>query len=63
MRLQSSYKNIMDNLTFLGEERKIIQIASNSADETTVAMLGDYLKEQEELIWMLVAYNTGDCKK
>ena len=57
-------QNIMDTYSYLiGEERKIIEIASNAGDETTVAMLSDYLSGQEKLIWMLVAYNTGDCKK
>ena len=32
-------------------------------DEATVALMSDYLKEQEKLVWMLVAYSTCDCKK
>ena len=24
--------------------------------------MSDYLKEQEKLVWMLVAYSTCDCK-
>lgn len=47
----------------IGEERKIIELASNVGDETTVAMLSDYLKGQEKLVWMLVAYNSGECKR
>lgn len=57
-------QNILDTYAYLiGEERKIIEIASKAGDETTVAMLSDYLKGQEKLVWMLVAYNSGECKR
>lgn len=56
--------NVLDTYAYLiGEERKIIEVASNAGDETTVAMLSDYLKGQEKLVWMLVAYNSGECKR
>ena len=56
-------QNVLDTYSYLiGEERKIIEIASNAGDETTVAMLSDYLKGQEKLVWMLVAYNSCECK-
>ena len=57
-------QNILDTYAYLiGEERKIIELASKAGDETTVAMLSDYLKGQEKLVWMLVAYNSGECKR
>ena len=30
-------------------------MASEAGDEATVALMSDYLKEQEKLVWMLVA--------
>ena len=30
----------------------------SNGDEVTVSMMSDYLKEQEKLVWMLVAYNS-----
>lgn len=48
---------------FIGEERKLLSLASEAGDESTVALMSDYLKEQEKLVWMLVAYSTCDCKK
>ena len=52
-------KNILDTYGYLiGEERKLMVVASEAGDETTVAMMSDYLKEQEKLVWMLVAYNS-----
>lgn len=41
---------------FIGEERKILAIASQAGDEATVALMSDYLKEQEKMVWMLCAY-------
>ena len=51
--------NILQSISYLiGEERKILSIASQSGDEVTVSMMSDYLKEQEKLVWMLTAYNS-----
>ena len=44
-------------------EREVLAIASEAGDEVTVAQMSDYMKEQEKMVWMLVAYNTGNCKK
>jgi len=43
---------------FIASERSILTIASDAGDEATVAMMSDYIKEQEKMVWMLVAYNT-----
>ena len=51
--------SILQSISYLiGEERKILSIASQAGDEVTVSMMSDYLKEQEKLVWMLVAYNS-----
>lgn len=42
----------------IATERNILKLASEAGDEATVAMMSDYIKEQEKMIWMLVAYNT-----
>ncbi|KAA2659630.1 DNA starvation/stationary phase protection protein, partial [Alistipes onderdonkii] len=39
------------------EERKLLALASEAGDEATVALMSDYLKEQEKMVWMLTAYN------
>lgn len=52
-------KNILETYShFIGEERKILSIASQAGDEATVALMSDYLKEQEKMIWMLCAYSS-----
>jgi DNA-binding ferritin-like protein (oxidative damage protectant) len=55
--------NIMETLKYMiAEERKVLALASEVEDETTVALMSDYLKEQEKLVWMLVAYS-ANCEK
>lgn len=42
--------------TLLNKERTILSIASDSNDEGTVALMSDYIVQQEKLVWMLSAY-------
>ena len=57
-------KHILDTYGYLiGEERKVLALASEAGDETTVSMMSDYIKEQEKMVWMLVAYYSGDCNR
>ena len=60
MRKRNSYKTYA---YFIGEERKLMAVAQEAGDEVTAAMLSNYLREQEKMVWMLVAYNSGSCKK
>ncbi len=57
-------ENLMDTYKLIiAEERKTLAAASEAGDEVTVSLMSDYLKGQEKMIWMLVAYNSGTCKK
>lgn len=47
---------------FIAEERKLIEVANEADDAVTVDMLTGYLKEQEKMIWMLVAFSTRGCE-
>lgn len=50
--------HILSTYSYLiGEERKVLEQASAANDEGTVALMSDYLKEQEKMVWMLTAYN------
>jgi len=61
---EEAVKNILDTYSLLiAEERSILALASEIGDEVTVSLLNDYLTEQEKLVWMLVAYMNGTCKK
>lgn len=47
---------------FIAEERKLIDLANEANDAVTADMLTGYLKEQEKMIWMLVAFSTRNCE-
>lgn len=47
---------ILDTLQVLiARERAILSAASEAGDEGTVALMSDYLREQEKSVWMLTA--------
>jgi len=61
---KEALENILETISILiKEERTLLSIASEAMDEGTVSLLSEYVKEQEKLIWMLVAYSNTDCKK
>ena len=47
---------------FIAEERKLIDLANEANDAVTADLLTGYLKEQEKLVWMLVAFSTRSCE-
>lgn len=60
---KEAVENVLETYSaFIAEERKILSLASSVGDEATVALMSDYLKEQEKLVWMLVAYSSNECK-
>jgi starvation-inducible DNA-binding protein len=42
--------------TLLDLERAILDLASDANDEGTNALMSDYIREQEKLVWMYSAY-------
>ncbi|MDP5253488.1 MULTISPECIES: Dps family protein [unclassified Vibrio] len=42
--------------TLIQKERVILGLAGEADDEGTAAQMGDYIREQEKLLWMLNAY-------
>lgn len=56
---REAIENVLSTLRLLiKEEREVLKAASEAADEVTVALMSDYLKSQEKLVWMLVAFAT-----
>lgn len=47
----------------IAQERVVLAAAQEAGDEATIAMVSDWLREQEKLIWMLVATLKEDCAK
>lgn len=55
-------ENVLETLSHLiAEERKLLALASENGDESTVAQISGYLQEQEKTVWMLVASAKHDC--
>ncbi|KAF7767699.1 starvation-inducible DNA-binding protein [Pseudoalteromonas citrea] len=42
--------------TLIGMQREVLAQAGDAEDEGTAALMSDYIKEQEKLVWMLKAY-------
>lgn len=42
--------------TLISQQRAILAIAADIGDEGTSAQMGDYIREQEKLVWMLNAW-------
>ena len=61
----SALTSILDTFRILiARERTIIAAAQDAGDETTAALLGDFLSGQEKLVWMFVALGkTSGCDK
>jgi len=56
---ETCIKNILDTYAyFIAEERKLMELAGETNDEATSALMSDYIKQQEKTVWMLVAYST-----
>ncbi|MCB0821043.1 MAG: DNA starvation/stationary phase protection protein, partial [Bacteroidetes bacterium] len=52
-----SVKSVLDAFaTILVKQRQILAIAAEADDEGTNAMMSDYIREQEKLVWMYNAY-------
>lgn len=63
----SSSTEVVDHILdaykyFIAEERKLIKLAEEANDVVTADMLTGYLKEQEKMVWMLVAFSTRSCE-
>ena len=49
--------------TLMVQERAVMAAAAEAGDESSNALMSDYLREQEKLVWMLTATLTKDCSK
>ena len=56
--------NVLDTHRHLiTEERRLIETANEADDVVTADMLTGYIKEQEKMVWMLVAFSTNHFAK
>ncbi|MBK6876741.1 MAG: DNA starvation/stationary phase protection protein [Ignavibacteria bacterium] len=49
--------NILDSFSvIISLQRELLELSEEAGDEGTNALMSDYLKEQEKLVWMYSAY-------
>ncbi|EGR0205683.1 DNA starvation/stationary phase protection protein [Vibrio vulnificus] len=54
---EESVSGLVDGFSkLLVKQRAILKQAGEAEDEGTAALMGDYIREQEKLLWMLNAY-------
>ncbi|WP_406733211.1 Dps family protein [Vibrio scophthalmi] len=54
---QECVKGLVNGFSLLLlKQREILTFAGEAQDEGTAALMGDYIREQEKLMWMLNAY-------
>ena len=54
---KDALKSVMDSLSILLDgEREILQLAAEANDEGTSALMSDYIRQQEKMVWMFCAY-------
>ena len=58
----AAVEHILDAYKYLmGAEKEVLKVAEEAGDVVTVDLMTGYLKEQEKMVWMLVAYSTRNC--
>jgi len=54
---KQAMQNVLDSFSnLITLERDILELASEATDEGTNALMSDYIREQEKLVWMYSAY-------
>lgn len=55
-------EHVLDAYKYLiGQERRLLALASEAGDDVTADLMTGYIAEQEKMVWMLVAYSTQSC--
>lgn len=54
---KDAVENIVESFAkLIGKQRKLLQLAGEADDEGTVALMSDYLSQQEKTVWMYRSY-------
>lgn len=57
---EQSVNHILDAFgVLLKKQRQILNLSAEAGDEGTNALMSDYIREQEKLVWMFTAYSTN----
>lgn len=51
-------QHILDSLTItVTKQRHLLELSAQANDEGTNALISDYIREQEKMVWMYPAYS------
>ena len=54
---KKAVSNILDSFkTIIGIQRELLELSADTGDEGTNALMSDYIRAQEKLVWMYSAY-------
>jgi starvation-inducible DNA-binding protein len=54
---KKAMQNVLDSFSnIISLERQILELSGDAEDEGTNALMSDYIREQEKLVWMYSAY-------
>ncbi|PHN07049.1 Dps family protein [Flavilitoribacter nigricans] len=54
---KKAVKNILDSFSIIiGLQRELLELSADANDEGTNALMSDYIREQEKLVWMYSAF-------
>ena len=54
---KKAMQNVLDSFTnLISLERSILELSDEAGDEGTNALMSDYIREQEKLVWMYSSY-------
>ncbi|HEY0355991.1 MAG TPA: Dps family protein [Flavisolibacter sp.] len=54
---KKAMQNVLDSFTnLISLERTILELSDEAGDEGTNALMSDYIREQEKLVWMYSSY-------
>lgn len=54
---REAVENIVDSFAkLIGKQRELLELANDAKDEGTVALMSDYISQQEKTVWMYRSY-------
>ena len=57
----ASVRSLLESFEILlGKQRALLDLSASASDEGTNALMSDYIREQEKLVWMYSAFLTTD---
>ena len=60
---QECLTQVLEMLKTIMAQERVVMAAAEAGDEASNALMSDYIREQEKLVWMLTATLAKECSK